>query len=123
LARISSGAKKHWASAVFPGILGGMIRWLTLALHLAVAGLKSRRSLLLEMLALQDQLLVLSRSSKRPRLTRLRESANCNGGSIENVPWRRVFSRALDVSGKPRRNGDPVGNHFFKLPFDATTLA
>src|ERR1035441_869268 len=23
LARISSGAKKHWASAVFPGILGG----------------------------------------------------------------------------------------------------
>jgi hypothetical protein len=48
-----------------------MIRWLTLALHLAVAGLKSRRSLLLEMLALQHQLLVLSRSSKRPRLTPL----------------------------------------------------
>jgi hypothetical protein len=82
-----------------------MIRWLTLALHLAVAGLKSRRS------------------SKRPRLTRLRESANCNGGTIENVSRRRVFSRALDVSGKPRRNGDPVGNHFFKLPFGATTLA
>ena len=48
-----------------------MIRWLNLALHLAVAGLKSRRSLLLEMLALQHQLLVLSRSSKRPRLTPL----------------------------------------------------
>ena len=63
--------RKHWASAVFPGILGGMIRWLTLALHLAHAGLKSRRSLLLEMLALQHQLLVLSRSSKRPRLTPL----------------------------------------------------
>ena len=43
-----------------------MIRWLTLTLQLAIAGLKSRRSLLLEMLALQDQLLVLSRSSKRP---------------------------------------------------------
>ena len=48
-----------------------MIRWLNLALHLAVAGLKSRRSLLLELLALQHQLLVLSRSSKRPRLTPL----------------------------------------------------
>src|ERR1035437_976288 len=60
--------RKHWASAVFPGILGGMIRWLTLALHLAVAGLKSRRSMLLEMLALRHQLLVLSRNSKRPRL-------------------------------------------------------
>ena len=48
-----------------------MIRWLTLALHLAVAGLKSRRSMLLEMLALRHQLLVLSRSSKRPRLTPL----------------------------------------------------
>src|ERR1035441_2335486 len=59
------------ASAVFPGILGGMIRWLNLALHLAVAGLKSRRSLLLELLALQHQLLVLSRSSKRPGLTPL----------------------------------------------------
>src|ERR1035437_5500365 len=63
--------RKHWASAVFPGILGGMIRWLNLVLHLAVAGLKSRQSLLLEMLALQHQLLVLSRSSKRPRLTPL----------------------------------------------------
>jgi hypothetical protein len=30
---------------------------------------------------------------------------------------------ALEVSGKPRRKGDPIGNHFFKLPFDATTLA
>jgi hypothetical protein len=48
-----------------------MIRWLTLALHLAVAGLKSGQSLLLEILALQHQLLVLSRSSKRPRLTPL----------------------------------------------------
>src|ERR1017187_3367297 len=63
--------RKHWASAVFHGILGGMIRWLTLALHLAIAGLKSGRSLLLELLALQHQLLVLSRSSKRPRLTPL----------------------------------------------------
>jgi putative transposase len=48
-----------------------MIRWLNLVLHLAVAGLKSRQSLLLEMLALQHQLLVLNRSSKRPRLTPL----------------------------------------------------
>jgi hypothetical protein len=48
-----------------------MIRWLTLALHLAVAGLKSRRSLLLEILALRHQLLVLSRKSKSPRLTPL----------------------------------------------------
>jgi hypothetical protein len=48
-----------------------MIRWLRLVLHLAVGGLKSRRSLLLEMLALRHQLLVLSRSSKRPRLTPL----------------------------------------------------
>jgi hypothetical protein len=63
--------RKHWASTVFPGILGGMIRWLTFALHLAVAGLKSRQSLLLEILALQHQLLVLSRSSKRPLLTPL----------------------------------------------------
>jgi hypothetical protein len=46
-----------------------MIRWLTLEVHLAVAGLKSRRNLLLENLALQHQLLVLSRGSKRPRLT------------------------------------------------------
>ena|ERR1035437_4586873 len=67
----SHSGRKHWASAVFPGIFGGMIRWLTLALHLAVAGLKSLRSLLLEILALQHQLLVLSRSSKRPRLTPL----------------------------------------------------
>src|ERR1035441_5395895 len=44
-------------------------------------------------------------------------------GLLRTCPWRREFSRALDVSGKPRRNGDPVGNHFFKLPFDATTLA
>ena len=55
--------RKHWASAVFPGIIDGMILWLTLALHLAVARLKSRRSLLLELLALQHQLLVLSRST------------------------------------------------------------
>lgn len=48
-----------------------MVRWLTLMLHLAVAGLKSRRNLLLEILALRHQLLVLSRSSKRPRLTPL----------------------------------------------------
>ena len=48
-----------------------MIRWLTLVLHLAVTGLKSRRNLLLEILALRHQLLVLSRSSKRPRLTPL----------------------------------------------------
>jgi hypothetical protein len=41
-----------------------MIRWLTLALLLAVAGLKSRRNLLLEILALRHQLLVLSRCSK-----------------------------------------------------------
>ena len=48
-----------------------MIHWLTLVLHLAVAGLKSCRSLLLEILALRHQLLVLSWSSKRPRLTPL----------------------------------------------------
>jgi hypothetical protein len=45
-----------------------MIRWLTFGLHLAAAGLKCRRSLVLENLALRHQLLVLSRSVKRPRL-------------------------------------------------------
>ena len=39
-----------------------MIRWLTVALRLALAGLKSRRNLLLENLALRHQLLVLSRA-------------------------------------------------------------
>jgi hypothetical protein len=48
-----------------------MTRWLKLVLHLAVAGLKSRRHLLLEILAFRHQLLVLSRSSKRQRLTPL----------------------------------------------------
>ena len=38
-----------------------MIRWLTVVLRLAIAGLKSRRSLLLENLALSHQLLILSR--------------------------------------------------------------
>ena len=46
-----------------------MIRWLTVALRLALAGLKSHRNLLLENLALRHQLLVLSRGSNRPRLT------------------------------------------------------
>jgi hypothetical protein len=55
----------------FPGILIGMIRWLTPVLFLAVAGLKSRRYLRLEILALRHQLLVLSRKSNRPRLTPL----------------------------------------------------
>ena len=54
-----------------PGTLDGVIRWLTLGRHLAVAGLKSRRDLLLEILALRHSLLALSRSSKRPRLTPL----------------------------------------------------
>lgn len=70
LAKISSGLKTL-GSETFPGILGGMIRWLILMLHLALAGLKSRRNLLLEILALRHQLLVLSRNSKRPRLTPL----------------------------------------------------
>jgi hypothetical protein len=43
-------AEKHWASEIFPGILGRMIRWLTLVLHQAVAGLKSRPNLPLEIL-------------------------------------------------------------------------
>ena len=51
-----------------------MIRWLTLVLHLAVAGLKSRRNLLLEIIALRHQLFVLSRNSKRPCL----HMANCH---------------------------------------------
>ena len=63
--------RKHWASEIFPGILCGMVRWLTFVLHLAVAGLKSRRNLLSEILALRHQLLVLSRNPKRPRLTPL----------------------------------------------------
>src|SRR5260370_29444715 len=46
-----------------------MIRWLTVALRLALAGLKSHRNLLLENLALRHQLLVLSRGSNRPRFT------------------------------------------------------
>ena len=48
-----------------------MIRWLTVVLDLAFAGMKSRRHLLLGILALRHQLLVLSRNSKRPRLTQL----------------------------------------------------
>ena len=59
---------KPWASKIFPGILGGM----------AVAGLKSRRNLLLEILALRQQLLVLSRRSKRPRLTPLDQVHRAN---------------------------------------------
>ena len=45
-----------------------MIRWLSVLLRLAVAGLKSRRNLLLENLALRHQLLVLIRNSHQPRL-------------------------------------------------------
>ena len=40
-----------------------MVLWLTRVLHLAVAGLKSRWNLLLEILALQHQWLGMSRSS------------------------------------------------------------
>jgi putative transposase len=46
-----------------------MIRWLIVLIHLVVAGLKSRRNLLLENLALRHQLLVLRRNSNRVRLT------------------------------------------------------
>ena len=46
-----------------------MICWLILLIRLVVAGLKSRRNLLLENLALRHQLLVLRRSSNRPQLT------------------------------------------------------
>jgi hypothetical protein len=45
-----------------------MIRWLSVLLSLAAAGLKSRRNLLLENLTLRHQLLVLTRNSRRPRL-------------------------------------------------------
>ncbi len=45
-----------------------MICWLAFLLRLVVAGLKTRRNLLLENLALRHQLLVLRRSSNRPRL-------------------------------------------------------
>jgi len=48
-----------------------MIRWLIVLIRLVVAELKSRRNLLLENLALRHQLLVLSRKSRRPRLTPL----------------------------------------------------
>jgi putative transposase len=48
-----------------------MTRWLKVVLRLAVAGLKSRRNLILENLALRHQLLVLNRGSCRPRLTPL----------------------------------------------------
>jgi len=48
-----------------------MVVWLVLILRLAAACLKSRRNVLLENLALRHQLLVLSRGSKRPRLTPL----------------------------------------------------
>lgn len=48
-----------------------MVVWLILILHLAAASLKSRRSVLLENLALRQQLLALNRGSKRPRLTPL----------------------------------------------------
>ena len=48
-----------------------MFSWLTLVLQVTFAGIKSRRNLLLENLALRHQLLVFSRSTKRPRLTPL----------------------------------------------------
>ena len=48
-----------------------MIAWLTMVVQVAFAGLNSRRNLLLENLALRHQLLVLSRTNKRPRLTSL----------------------------------------------------
>jgi len=48
-----------------------MTCWLTVVLRLAVAGLRSRRNLVLENLALRHQLLVLSRGSNRQRLTQL----------------------------------------------------
>ena len=63
--------RKHWAFSPFPGILCRMNRWLTVVLRLVVAGLKSRRNLLFENLALRHQVLVLCRRSKRPRLTPL----------------------------------------------------
>jgi len=46
-----------------------MICWLIVPIRLVVAGLKSRRNLLQENLALRHQLLILRRSSNRPRLT------------------------------------------------------
>jgi len=46
-----------------------MICWLIVLIGLGVAGLKTRRKLLLENLALCHQLLVLRRSSNRLRLT------------------------------------------------------
>ena len=48
-----------------------MIAWLTMVVQVAFAGLNSRRNLLLENLALRHQLLVLSRTKRRPRLTSL----------------------------------------------------
>lgn len=48
-----------------------MIRWLKVLVCLVVAGMKSRRNLLLENLALRHQLLVPSRRPQRPRLTPL----------------------------------------------------
>ena len=48
-----------------------MIAWLTMVAQVAFAGLNSRRNLLLENLALRNQLLVLSRANKRPRVTPL----------------------------------------------------
>ncbi len=45
-----------------------MISWLTLVLQVAFAGLKPRRSLLLENLALRHQLMDHSRDASRPRL-------------------------------------------------------
>ena len=48
-----------------------MIAWLTMVVQVAFAGLNSRRNLLLENLALRHQLLVLSRTNKRPLLTPL----------------------------------------------------
>jgi hypothetical protein len=65
----TSSARKRWASNTFPGILCRMIHWLIVLIRLVLTGLKSRRNLLLENLALRHQLLVLRRSSNRPRLT------------------------------------------------------
>lgn len=47
------------------------IAWLSTVAQVAFAGLNSRRNLLLESLALRHQLLVLSRTNKRPHVAPL----------------------------------------------------
>jgi hypothetical protein len=75
-----------------------MIRWLTLVLHLAVAGLKSHRNLLLEILALRHQLLV---ETGQPLKNRRLELELC-------ASWVGQRQRKKEECGRLRTTGPMI---------------